>query len=48
MLFIPNNQGQGLLEYAMLIALIAIIVLVVVFLLGPAVGNMYSNVVHKI
>lgn len=49
MLFVPeSDRGQGLLEYAMLIALVAIIVLVVVALLGPAVGNMFSNVVNRI
>ncbi len=45
MLFAPKERGQGLLEYAMIISLVAIIVLVVIYLLGPAVGSMYSNVV---
>jgi pilus assembly protein Flp/PilA len=41
-------EGQGLLEYAMILMLIAIIVIVVLALLGPAVGNMYSNVIVNI
>ena len=42
------EEGQGLLEYAMIITLVAIIVLVILFLLGPAVGTMYSNVISTI
>lgn len=42
------DRGQGLLEYSLVIALIAIIVIVVLALLGPAVGNMFSNVVSGI
>ncbi len=48
MFFYPAERGQGLLEYAMILALIAIIVIVVLALLGPAVGNMFSNVVANI
>ncbi len=43
-----TSAGQGLVEYALILALVAIIVLVVVALLGPAVGNMYSTVVSQI
>lgn len=48
MLFALQEEGQGLLEYAMIITLIALIVLVVVYILGPSVGSMYSNVVSII
>jgi pilus assembly protein Flp/PilA len=43
-----SDRGQGLLEYSLVIALIAIIVVVILALLGPAVGNMFSNVVNYI
>jgi len=48
MLVAQREQGQGLLEYALIIILVAVIVLVVLALLGPAVGQMFSNVVQKI
>ena len=49
MLFYPHcDRGQGLMEYALILSLVAVIVLVVLALLGPAVGNMFSNVVSKI
>lgn len=43
-----SSRGQGLVEYAMIIMLVGIIVLIVLALLGPAVGNMFSNVVNQI
>ena len=42
------NRGQGLVEYAMIIMLVGIVVIIVLALLGPAVGNMFSNVVSQI
>ncbi len=48
MLVAQKERGQGLLEYALIIILVAVIVLVVLALLGPAVGQMFSNVVQKI
>jgi pilus assembly protein Flp/PilA len=40
-----QSKGQGLLEYALLISLVVLIVLVLLFILGPRVGQMFSNVV---
>jgi pilus assembly protein Flp/PilA len=49
MLFLlSDDRGQGLLEYSLVIAFIAIIVIVALALLGPAVGNLFSNVVNNI
>ncbi len=42
-----ENKAQGLVEYAMIMMLVVLIILVVLVLLGPAVGNMYSNVVYS-
>jgi pilus assembly protein Flp/PilA len=44
MLFLPEEKGQGLVEYAILIAFVAIVVVVVVRILGPKVGNVFSTV----
>ena len=48
MFFAPKLRGQGLVEYAMIISLVAIIVIVVLAILGPAIGNIFSNVVNQI
>ncbi len=43
---LPGWKGQGLAEYAMILALIAVVVVLVLAILGPAVGNIYSNVLY--
>lgn len=43
-----GDKGQGLVEYAFIMVLVALIIIVVLALLGPAVGNMYSQVVPRI
>jgi pilus assembly protein Flp/PilA len=48
MLFLPREEGQGLVEYALILVLVALVVIVVLVLLGPAIGNMYSNIVTSI
>jgi len=42
MLFAPKEKGQGLVEYAIILSLVALIVIAVVRLLGPKVGNTFS------
>ncbi len=48
MLRVSHQVGQGLLEYALIIAIVAVIVIVVLYLIGPAVGNMFSNIIPLI
>jgi len=44
MLFAPKERGQGLVEYAIILALVALIVIAVVRLLGPKIGNTFSSI----
>ena len=44
MLFAPKERGQGLVEYAIILALVALIVIAVVRLLGPSIGNTFSTI----
>lgn len=39
-----DEQGQGLSEYALLLSLVAIVVISILALLGPQVGNVYERV----
>jgi len=48
MLFSPTEKGQGLVEYALIIILVAVVVIVVLALVGPAIGNMFSNITARI
>jgi pilus assembly protein Flp/PilA len=44
MLFSPNERGQGLVEYALILVLVAIVVIAALLLLGPMIGNAFSTV----
>ncbi len=48
MLASRREAGQGLVEYALILVLVALIVIVVLALLGPAIGNIFSNVMALI
>jgi Flp pilus assembly protein, pilin Flp len=44
MYFAPKEKGQGLVEYAIILALIAIVVIVVMTFLGQKVNNTFATV----
>jgi pilus assembly protein Flp/PilA len=39
----PREKGQGLVEYALIILLVALAVIVILALIGPAIGSMFSQ-----
>jgi pilus assembly protein Flp/PilA len=48
MLFLPREEGQGLVEYALILVLVAIVVIAILLLVGPAIGNVFSVIVRSI
>ena len=48
MLYLPREEGQGLVEYALILVLVAVVVIIVLVLLGPAIGNIFSNIMNSI
>jgi len=44
MLFAPKEKGQGLVEYALILVLVAIVVIAALMILGPIIGNVFSKV----
>jgi pilus assembly protein Flp/PilA len=44
MLFSPKENGQGLVEYALILVLVAIVVIAALMILGPIIGNVFSKV----
>ena len=42
------TEGQGLVEYALILVLVALVAFVVVVWLGPWVGNVFSNVIFML
>ncbi len=37
-----SQKGQGLVEYALILVLVAIVVIVALLVLGPVIGNTFS------
>jgi len=48
MLFASKERGQGLVEYAIILAFVAIVVISVVRLIGPRVGNTFSTIASSL
>jgi pilus assembly protein Flp/PilA len=48
MLSLPNEEGQGLVEYAMILVSIAIVVLVLLSLLGDQVLAFFSTITSEV
>jgi len=44
MLFSPKEKGQGLVEYALILVLVAIVGIAALTLLGPVIGNIFSSI----
>jgi len=44
MLFSPKEKGQGMVEYALIIVLIAIVVIIVLTILGTQISVVFSQI----
>jgi pilus assembly protein Flp/PilA len=45
-MYLPREQGQGLVEYALLLVLVALVVIAILLLLGPMIANVFSKVTN--
>ncbi|MEN3028405.1 MAG: Flp family type IVb pilin [Aquificaceae bacterium] len=43
-----REEGQGLVEYALILVLVAVVVITVLSLLGPSIGNVFSRIIRVI
>lgn len=43
-----KENGQGLVEYALILILVVVVVIVILYLMGPAIGDMYSDIVFNV
>ncbi|NWF70731.1 MAG: Flp family type IVb pilin [Chloroflexi bacterium] len=48
MLYHPREKGQGLVEYALILVLVSVVVIIILALLGPTIGNIFSNIIRQI
>lgn len=45
---VKKEEGQGMVEYALLVGLIAVVVIAVLVLLGPAIADRFQQIVNAI
>ncbi|MBN1439570.1 MAG: Flp family type IVb pilin [Anaerolineales bacterium] len=43
-----QKKGQGLVEYALILVLVAIVIIIILSVLGPAIGNVFSQIISAI
>jgi pilus assembly protein Flp/PilA len=48
MRIIPGENGQGILEYALIFVLVILVVIIVLYLFGPAINSWYAEIVQSI
>lgn len=48
MLYLPREDGQGLVEYALILVLVSITVIVLLSLLGDSVGEVFQEVTNTL
>jgi pilus assembly protein Flp/PilA len=41
---VKKEKGQGLVEYSLILVLVAVVVIAVLMLLGPIIGNVFTTV----
>ena len=47
MLFNPREEGQGLVEYALILVLVSVVVIAILALLGPQIGGVFSTIKNQ-
>ncbi len=48
MLYLPREEGQGLVEYALILVLIAVVVIAVLTLLGTQVNSVFQAIADQL
>ena len=48
MLNLPREKGQGLVECALILVLVAVVVIAILAILGPTIGNVFSAIIANL
>ena len=48
MLFSLKERGQGMVEYALILVLVAVVVIAALTIMGPVIGNIFSTINNKL
>ncbi len=43
-MYLPREEGQGLVEYGLILVFVAIVVIAVLTILGPQIANVFSRI----
>ena len=43
-MYLPREEGQGLVDYALILVLVAVVVIAILTILGPQIANIFSRV----
>lgn len=46
--WLKREEGQGLVEYGLIIFLVAIVIIAILVLLGPQIGSIFSGITGSI
>jgi pilus assembly protein Flp/PilA len=44
----PGKKGQGMVEYALILVLVALVIFISLSLFGSGVGNLYQTILNSI
>ena len=47
MLYLPREEGQGLVEYALILVLVSVAVIAILALLGPEISNIFQRIIDE-
>lgn len=47
-MYLPKEEGQGLVEYALILVLVAVVVIAILTVLGPQIGNVFSKITNNL
>lgn len=47
-MYLPREEGQGLVEYALILVLVAVVVIAILTVLGPQIGNVFSKITDNL
>jgi pilus assembly protein Flp/PilA len=49
MLYLPaEEEGQGLVEYALILVLVVLVVVAILAIMGPQIGNVFSRITNAL
>jgi pilus assembly protein Flp/PilA len=48
MLYLPREKGQGLVEYALILVLVAVVVIALLTLLGDTINDVFQSIVDAL